>query len=162
MRQSQTDVRRSVWGLRSRAAEQFSLGNALLTNGRQIADGAGMRIEIETSGEASSLSEVAEENLLRIGQEAITNAVKHSGASVMSIKLHFHARKVVLEVTGNGKGFAPETCVGPKDGHFGSLGMRERAERLGGKVFITSAPERGTTIRVEIPVSGEAQNLVQA
>jgi signal transduction histidine kinase len=152
MRQSQIDVRRSVWGLRSRATEQFNLTNALITNSRQIADGAGMRVEIKTSGEAVALSEVAEENLLRIGQEAITNAVKHSGATLTKIELEFASSKVILQITDNGKGFVPETCVGPKDGHFGLLGIHERTERLGGKLLITSAPETGTTIHVEIPV----------
>jgi len=152
MRQSQIDVRRSVWGLRSRATEQFNLTNALITNSRQITDGASMRVEIKTSGEAVALSEVAEENLLRIGQEAITNAVKHSGATLTTINLEFDSSKVILQITDNGKGFVPETCVGPKDGHFGLLGIHERTERLGGKLLITSAPENGTTIHVEIPV----------
>lgn len=152
MRQSQIDVRRSVWGLRSRATEQFNLTNALITNSRQIADGVSMRVEIKTSGEAVALSEVAEENLLRIGQEAITNAVKHSGATLTTINLEFDSSKVILQITDNGKGFVPETCVGPKDGHFGLLGIHERTERLGGKLLITSAPENGTTIHVEIPV----------
>ena len=68
MRQSQVDLRRSVWGLRSRAEEEFNLTNALITSGRQITGDTGIRIEIETVGEASPLSDIVEENLLRIGQ----------------------------------------------------------------------------------------------
>lgn len=151
MRQSQLDLRRSVWGLRSRATEQFNLTNALITNGRQITGGAGIRLEVETSGEANALSEVVEENLLRIGQEAITNVVKHSGASLLKIDLRFDPQRVVMQIRDNGKGFAPEGCAGPKDGHFGLLGITERTERMGGHVLITSAPNQGTSIRVEIP-----------
>jgi signal transduction histidine kinase len=153
MRQSQTDVRHSVWGLRSRADEQFNLVNAITANSRQIANGTDILIQVETLGETQSLSEIIEENLLRIGQEAITNVVKHSGAKVVNIELHFSPQMVVLQILDDGNGFAPEGCAGPKDGHFGLLGIRERTERLGGQVSITSAPGMGTSLRVEIPIN---------
>lgn len=153
MRQSQTDVRHSVWGLRSRADEQFNLVNAITMNSRQIANGTDILIRVETLGETQSLSEIIEENLLRIGQEAITNVVKHSGAKVVKIELHFSPQKVVLQILDDGNGFVPEGCAGPKDGHFGLLGIRERTERLGGQIWITSAPSTGTSLRVEIPIN---------
>ena len=152
MKQSQVDLRRSVWGLRSRAEEQFNLTNALITSIRQITSDTGIRIEIETDGEANPLSEINEENLLRIGQEAVTNAVKHSGATLVKVELQFSPQKVVLQISDNGNGFDPEACVGPKDGHFGLLGIRERTQRLDGQVLIASAPGMGTTVRVEIPI----------
>jgi signal transduction histidine kinase len=151
MRQSQADVRHSVWGLRSRATEPFNLANALLTATRQTTNDAGIRIDVQTVGEPMPLSEVVEENLLRIGQEAVTNVVKHADASVVTIHLRFEPQSVSLEVKDDGKGFTPDACAGPQDGHFGLLGIRERAERLGGQAFITSAPGSGSTIRVEIP-----------
>ena len=151
MRRSQVDLRRSVWGLRSRTEEQFNLTNALTTSGREITRDTGIRLEVKTEGEANPLSEVAEENLLRIGQEAVTNVVKHSGAVQVKIELHFGPRKIVLQIRDDGKGFDPEACAGPKDGHFGLLGIRERTERLGGQVRITSTPGTGTCVRVEIP-----------
>ena len=151
MRQSQVDLRRSVWGLRSRTDEQFNLANALITSGRQITRDTGIRLEVRAEGEARPLSEVVEENLLRIGQEAVTNAVKHSGAVQVKIELGFGPRKIVLKIQDDGKGFDPEACAGPKDGHFGLLGIRERTERLGGQVLITSAPGKGTSVRVDIP-----------
>ena len=152
MRQSQVDLHRSVWGLRSRAEEHFNLSNALLTSGRQLTDDTAMRIEVETTGATDSLPEITEENLLRIGQEAITNAVKHSGAQTVKIRLELNPRRVVLLIKDDGKGFVPETCAGPKDGHFGLLGIRERTERLGGQIWIASTPGDGTSIRVEIPL----------
>ena len=150
-RQGQTDVRHSVWGLRSRAAEKFSLVNALNVNGRQIANDAGIEIQIETNGETHPLPETVEENLLRIGQEAITNAIKHSGAKTVKIELHFNPQQVVLEIKDDGKGFALAACPGPDEGHFGLLGIRERAERMGGEAHISSTPGTGTCVRVEIP-----------
>jgi len=152
-RQSQSEIRHSVWGLRSRATEQFNLPDAISISSHQIANGAGIQVTMETSGDVLPLSEVVEENLLRISQEAITNAVKHSGASQAKIELLFNPQKVVLHVTDNGKGFIPETAAGPKDGHFGLLGISERVERLGGHVKITSPLGVGTSISVEIPLA---------
>jgi signal transduction histidine kinase len=160
MRQSQVDLRQSVWGLRSRATEKFNLANALMTNGRQIAGGAGIHIGVETVGDTVALSEVAEENLLRIGQEAITNVVKHSGATHVRIELEYTSKKVILRIKDDGKGFNPEACAGPGDGHFGLLGIRERAERLNGQVQFTSTPDQGTCVRIEIPVVQPSESVI--
>jgi signal transduction histidine kinase len=157
-RQGQTDVRHSVWGLRSRAGEKFDLVGALNISTRQIANDAGIQIQIETSGEVKPLSEVYEENLLRIGQEAITNTVKHSGAKSVKIELQFSPQKTVLQITDDGKGFDPETCEGPNEGHFGLLGIRERAERMGGEATINSTPGKGACVRVEIPINQNQDN----
>ena len=92
------------------------------------------------------------EALLRIGQEAVTNTVKHADANSIKIELDFSGPQIVLEIKDDGKGFAPESSPGPNDGHFGLLGMSERAKRLGGQIAVTSAPGSGTVIRVEIPV----------
>jgi signal transduction histidine kinase len=152
LRMSRVELRRSIWDLRSRELEEFDLSKALLISGNRIGDSAGIRLEVETKGDVRPLPEVVEENLLRIGQEAITNTVKHSGASWAKIQLEFAAHHVVLEIKDNGSGFAPENCAGPNAGHFGLLGMSERAKRLGGQILISSAPGKGTTIRVELPV----------
>jgi len=152
MRQSQVEVRRSVWDLRCRALEQFDLPGALLRSGSQITYGTGIQVEVETKGTVRALPEVVEENLLRMGQEALTNVIKHSGANLATIELEFGVDNVVLQIKDDGKGFTPDNCVGPHDGHFGLLGMAERAKRLGGQVIISSALGSGTTIRVEIPL----------
>jgi signal transduction histidine kinase len=151
MRRSQVDLRRSVWGLRSRAEEKFNLANALLTSGREITGDTGINIEVATDGEVNPLSEIVEENLLRIGQEVVTNVVKHSDAVLVKIELQYSPQNIVLQIKDDGKGFDPQACAGPKDGHFGLLGIRERTERLGGQVLITSAPGKGASVRVEIP-----------
>jgi signal transduction histidine kinase len=57
-----------------------------------------------------------------------------------------------LTIKDNGNGFTPDNCLGPNNGHFGLLGMSERAKRLGGNILINSAPGMGTTIRMEIPI----------
>jgi signal transduction histidine kinase len=151
VRMCRVDLKRSIWDLRSRELEQFDLCKAVSVSANRIADNAGIRVEVETKGNVRPLPEVIEENLLRICQEAVTNAVKHSGATLIKIELEFGNQNIILKVQDNGKGFLPENCAGPNDGHFGLLGMAERAKRLDGQIFITSAPGAGTSIRAELP-----------
>lgn len=151
VRSSRVDLRRSIWDLRTRELEQFDLAKALLISANQIADGGNIRIEVETVGSSRALPEIIEENILRIGQEAITNVVKHSGANRLLIRMEFQADHVALAVQDNGNGFTPDSCLGPNQGHFGLLGMTERARRLDGKISISSAPGAGTTISVCVP-----------
>lgn len=162
--QSQVDVRRSVWDLRARALEQFDLRGALLTNSEQITDGTGIRVEVQTKGKVRPLPEVIEDNLLRIAQEALTNIIKHSGATRAGIILDYGLQIVALRIEDNGNGFALENSAGPRDGHFGLLGISERTQRLRGHLAITSTPGSGTIIRVEIPTEPgqEAQPIGSA
>jgi signal transduction histidine kinase len=152
MSQSQVEVRRSIWDLRCRALEQFDLAGALRLSSRQITEGTSILAEVTAQGRIRPLPEVVEDNLLRIGQEGLTNIIKHSEAKLAKIELDYGPQRIVLQIADNGKGFTPDHCIGPHDGHFGLLGISERAKRLRGKVSITSVPGEGTTIRVEIPL----------
>jgi signal transduction histidine kinase len=152
MSQSQVEVRRSIWDLRCRALEQFDLPGALKLSSRQIIDGTGIQLEVVARGRVRPLPEIVEDNLLRIGQEAITNIIKHSEATLAHIDLDYGAQNIVLRIEDNGKGFNPEDHIGPHEGHFGLLGVSERTKRLGGRVSVTSAPGKGTTLCVEIPL----------
>jgi signal transduction histidine kinase len=150
--QSQVDVRRSVWDLRSRALEQFDLPGALATSGKQLVDGTSINLEVSAKGRVRPLSETVEENLLRIAQESLTNAIKHSDATEVKIELDYGPQTVTLEVQDNGHGFDQDKSAGPGEGHFGLLGISERAKRLGGELVVSSEPGRGTTVRIKVPV----------
>jgi signal transduction histidine kinase len=160
--QGQVEVRRSVWDLRSRALERFDLPKALTASSRQLTDGTGINVEVSAKGRVRPLPEIIEDNLLRIGQEALTNVIKHSGATAAKLELDYGAQNVVLQICDNGKGFCPEQCAGPLDGHFGLLGISERVKRIGAQLDITSAPEAGTSVRVQIPIEPEQQIQVSA
>ncbi|HSY43777.1 MAG TPA: histidine kinase, partial [Candidatus Acidoferrum sp.] len=159
VRRSRVDLRRTIWDLRSREQEQFDLCKALSIGANRITEDAGIRIEIETRGNVRPLPEVVEDTLLRISQEAITNTVKHSGARHIKIELDFSDQNIVLKIKDNGNGFTPENCAGPNEGHFGILGMAERAKRVDGQISITSQPGQGTVVRVELPIT--STNLSQ-
>jgi signal transduction histidine kinase len=94
-----------------------------------------------------------EENLLRIGQEALTNVIKHSGARSVVVELTFSSQSVTFRIKDDGKGFTPGNSAGSNQGHFGLVGMEERTKRLDGKLAITSGPGTGTCVQVEIPIN---------
>ncbi len=71
----------------------------------------------------------------------------------MNIQLEFQPQQVILRIQDNGRGFIPQEAVGPNEGHFGLLGISERVKRLGGQFDIVSAPEQGTIVQIEIPLS---------
>jgi signal transduction histidine kinase len=89
-------------------------------------------------------------NLLRIGQEAVANAVKHGGARHVSIELRFEPASVCLTVRDDGEGFA--AAQPSPTGHFGLLDMRERAQSMGSHLRVESEPGHGTRIAVEVPL----------
>jgi len=150
-KQSQIELRRSIWDLRSRELEQFDFPEALRMSAQQITERAGLNLQFIITGEVRALSEVAEENLLRISQEALTNVIKHASATKITVSLEFGPQTVTLRVMDNGRGFTPETSPGSDEGHFGLLGMSERAKRLDGRLHVVSSPGNGTCLEAEIP-----------
>jgi len=95
--------------------------------------------------------------LFRIGQEALNNAVRHANADRISIRFEADAERLVLMVIDNGLGFQMQAnpVTFSKQGHFGLLGISERAESLGGKLTVTTGPNEGTVIRVTAPKPAE-------
>jgi signal transduction histidine kinase len=150
--QSQVEVRRSVWDLRSRALEQFDLPGALVASGKQLTNGTGINFEVNSKGRVRPLPETVEENLLRIAQEALTNVIKHSEATSASVELDYGPQTIAMEIKDNGHGFEPAECAGASAGHFGLQGISERAKRLGTEVVIESSPGAGTTLRLKVPI----------
>ena len=150
MRQTHTDLRNSVWNLRSRSQEDFSLLEALRQSSDRLTEGIGVEVDVRQTGEPPNLSELQEENLLRIGQEALTNALKHSKSGRIEIHLDFSPALLVLRIRDFGEGFLPLQVDGPAEGHFGLSGMAERAQRIGGLLEIHSEPGAGTLIEARL------------
>jgi signal transduction histidine kinase len=92
-----------------------------------------------------------EHELLRIAQEATTNAVKHGQAAHIGIAIAFRAAEVRLSATDDGRGFDP-AHEGVKPGHFGLIGIRERVQKLGGQFELRSQPGAGATLEVAVPL----------
>jgi signal transduction histidine kinase/ligand-binding sensor domain-containing protein len=153
VRHSLTEARRSVMDLRASALEGHDLPAALSEAAHQWTAGSPVQIRVDVEGENRPLPEETEQHLLRIAQEAVTNAVKHAHASQVRIHLEMAGRKLNLRVADNGQGFEQDEAFSEVGGHFGLLGMRERAERLGGELRLHSEPGQGTEVAVTVPLS---------
>jgi signal transduction histidine kinase len=151
-RHSLTEARRSVMDLRASVLEGQDLAAALEQGTRIWTAGSGIDVKVEASGPQQPLPEEMEQHLLRIAQEAVTNILKHAGARSIWIKLHTEARRLCLRVVDNGRGFEQGRAFSSQDGHFGLIGMRERAERLGGELKLSSHPGEGTEVVVMVPL----------
>ena len=151
-RHSLTEARRSVMDLRASALDGQDLAAAIQSGTRMWAAGSGVEVEVDVAGPATQLPEEMEQHLLRIAQEAVTNTLKHAGASKIEVKLHLAERKLNLRIVDDGRGFDQEDAFVSRGGHFGLIGMRERAERLGGALRLSSHPGEGTELEVTVPL----------
>jgi ligand-binding sensor domain-containing protein/signal transduction histidine kinase len=153
VRNSMTEARRYVWDLRSQELQKKDLSAALRDTTKRLTAESNVEAVVEVAGPLRPLPIEVETNLLRIGQEAINNAVKHAHANRIDVALNFDTRSVRLSVRDDGRGFDPNGQIA--DGHFGLIGMRERAEQIGGVLTIDSANERGTEIAIDVPLNEE-------
>jgi PAS domain S-box-containing protein len=146
------EARRSVRALRPQALEDATFWEALQSLIKNATAGTGLHVEFQRRGKARQLSPLVQENLLHIGQEALTNTLKYAHATRFDARLSFNATEVRLELQDNGVGFKMN---GRHDG-FGLTGMQERVTRIGGALSVTSARGKGTKIIVVSPYRQEA------
>jgi len=149
-RHSMVEARRSVWDLRCQLLENGDLVSALTQIVEPLVPREQTKADFKIQGSPVRLPAPVEMNLLRIGQEAVANAVKHGGARHVSIELRFEPASVCLTVRDDGEGFA--AAQPSPTGHFGLLDMRERAQSMGSHLKVESEPGHGTRIAVEVPL----------
>lgn len=146
------EARRSIWNLRSQTLETEDLPGALARVAQQLTAGTPVRSEVKVVGVPRRLSDAVENNLLRIAQEAVANAVRYSQAERICIELCFGSQTVRLRAKDDGRGFADSLSETSPEGHFGLTGMRERAEQIDGRLTLCSSPNQGTEILVAVPI----------
>jgi len=150
-RESLKEARRSVRALRPQVLEEKELCAALDDLFKKLTAGTGLRSEFIVKGQPRPLPPAWEENLLRIGQEIMTNVLRHSHAGHFQAQLAFDARQIRLDLSDNGRGFDP---AGTNDG-FGLVGVRERVEGMGGQLSIQSERGKGARILILLPLAGD-------
>ncbi|MGE3277135.1 MAG: two-component regulator propeller domain-containing protein [Vicinamibacterales bacterium] len=153
-RQIQSDVteaRQSIWDLRSPVLEARDLATALQQLGELVRAG-GARFEFTVTGRPVRCAPEVEENLLRVGREAICNAARHAHASVVRLQLRYGDRTVTLCVSDDGRGFDPQEATYATGGHWGVATMRERADAIGGRLRLVSRPGAGTDLEMVAPL----------
>ena len=151
VREGLADARRSIWDLRA-TGTPATLPMRLTHLVEQSAT-EHLKTDIDIGGIYRALSPSLENEVLRVAQEALANAVRHSGAARVSLDLRYHPNELTLTVCDNGIGFQATDTTLPAKGHFGLQGMRERTDQIGGTLNVESTPESGTTITLSVPLS---------
>lgn len=144
------NLHRLAMALRPAALDHLGLEAAVRENAETIAERLGMTIQVAPFSNETRLPRNVETILYRIVQEALNNVVRHAQASQVDIVFQSRDDKIIVVVEDNGKGFDPAMVA--EGDHLGLIGMRERAETLGGTLAIESRPGQGTTIVAEVPL----------
>ncbi len=144
------EARRSVMDLRSQALEKGGLVSALQELARQMTVGTPLKAEVRVDGVERRLDGAQEHHLLRIGLEALTNAVKHAFATEIVIEVRYRPEATELVVRDNGRGLDALDTGLPGE-HFGMRGIRERVDKIGGSLRLQSRPGEGAEVAVRVP-----------
>lgn len=152
VQESLEEARRAIWSLRSRPGSEDTLPSKLSKAIRQSVQNKALEVKFQVQGAYRPLPPKIEDEILRIGQEAVMNVVRHAQASHLQVSLVFNAKTAEMHVSDDGLGFEPESCESQADGHFGLRGMRERAEAINAKLSVVTATGSGTRIRLELPL----------
>jgi PAS domain S-box-containing protein len=145
-----TEARRSIKAMRSQLLEDENIFNGLNRFATQMFSPTNTRIVCQAVGKIYSLPPDVENNLLRIGQEALTNAFKYAKAQEIRIELAYWEKQFSLRIQDDGQGFDMGSVSIVNS--FGLLIMSERAERIGAKLTIQSSPRQGTEVIVTVNI----------
>ena len=147
-----------VRNLRPLELDDLSLSQALATLAAEFEERQGLAVALDLNGvDALRLTPRIKENVFRLVQESLSNVAAHAGTTQVAVRLAAEAQGLSLRVVDRGRGFAPDQDAGG----FGLLGMRERAELLGGRFAILTAIGSGTTIEAWIPSDDAGEGSAQ-
>ena len=142
------ELRCCIWDLRGNALEAVNLADAIKATLAPHLGGCSLALDFDVP--SSSLSEAIRHAALSIIREATVNAIRHGHARTVAVSGELSGRRLSFSVVDDGKGFDPEDCRGSAEGHFGLMGMKERAKSFNGSFSISSSPENGTEIAVTL------------
>jgi signal transduction histidine kinase len=152
-RHSLGEARRSVQNLAPIALEHDGLPEALKNTVAEWGERTGVRAEFTVTGTTEQLHDEVSATLLRIVQEALSNAARHARATRVGVTLSFVGEEVLLDIRDDGRGFDPLALPErTRTGGFGLDGMRARAERIAGTLAVESEPGHGTALSARVPL----------
>jgi signal transduction histidine kinase len=147
------DARYAVWEMRSPELNERDLPDALAAAAQDALAATSTSLQLMVRGDRRPLPRAVEVTAFRIGREAVTNAAKHANAREVALDLDYGPRTLTLSVRDDGRGVALADVDGAgRDGHWGVVGMRERARNAGGTLDIAAAPGGGTQVTVSLPL----------
>ncbi|WP_158883453.1 two-component regulator propeller domain-containing protein [Rhodanobacter sp. L36] len=157
-RSSLKEARTSVWNLSSAEPDEKSLLESLSTVAQQLASGRVDEVRVHSSGTARLLHPRVENHVVRIVQQAVSNAIEHGKAHVISIDLTYAPSALRVEVTDNGVGFRSNVS-GKRERGFGLKNMRHRSAQMGARIEVTSETGRGTRVFLNLPTGNVLARL---
>ncbi|MGA3097452.1 MAG: sensor histidine kinase [Bryobacteraceae bacterium] len=140
-------VRNMALLLRPSMLDDLGLAAALEWQGREVSRRSEIEVSVESESVPEDLPDEYKIYIYRLVQEALNNAVRHSGARNAKVVVERLAKSIVVRVTDDGRGFDPGRSRG-----MGILGMEERVNRLGGTLRVESQPGKGATVTAELPI----------
>jgi signal transduction histidine kinase/ligand-binding sensor domain-containing protein len=146
------EARLSIWDLRAPQLASRDLAQALREVGQRVIGDRQVQLDLVVSGAPQQCPPRVKEQLLLIGQEAVSNAVRHGNPTRVGMELACSADHMQLRISDDGRGFDP-AGVAETAGHYGLRGMRERAEQVRGTVVIHSSPGAGTRVEAVVPTA---------
>jgi signal transduction histidine kinase/ligand-binding sensor domain-containing protein len=151
MAQVSREGRNAVRGLRAARDESQDLEQAFLRLPRELAAPEEIKFRVIVDGRQKVIHPILRDDVYRIGREAVVNAFRHSRADAIEVELDYESSELRLLVRDNGCGIDSAVLKSGRHGHFGLTGMRERAERLGGKLTVWSSSTAGTEVVLSVP-----------
>jgi signal transduction histidine kinase len=146
------DARRAVWDMRAPASSEGGLPGALRDAARRVVGAGGARVDVRVRGTPRTLPPAIQDAIFHVGQQAVVNAVKHADAQRILVRMRYGRWAVRLTVVDDGRGFHVDPDFRSYVGHWGLIGMREQAERIGATFTVTSTVGAGTTVDVLVPM----------
>ncbi len=157
------EARQSVAGLRNSVGSSRGLPEAIAETARQLTETRDVRLSLHLPDATPPMPVETEFQILRIAQEAITNATRHANARTIDVALTVHSGRMSLRIRDDGSGFSVAERERANHRHYGLIGMRERSRQIAADITIESRPGAGTTVLVDLPVGkDEAKSNVSA
>ncbi len=164
LRVSINEAREAVWDLRHANGSATVISPILQSMTQQVSHEFGVPVEYRMAGMPFDLDQSTAHELLMVVREALHNAIRHGQPSSVQVSIRFGKNDLVIEVDDDGRGFDLAIVSGSSNGHYGVVGMRERARRMGGVLTLESQSGSGTQLSLRIPrkASAPAKEGIQA
>lgn len=159
LRTTINEAREAVWDLRHANGSATAIGPMLRDMTQQMSGEFGVAVDCQVSGQPFDLDQSTAHELLMVVREALHNALRHGQPTKVEVLIVFGNNQFSVKVKDNGCGFDPATALSTSNGHYGLIGIQERAKRAGGKLILNSRPGAGTELTLHVPrrgVIGEA------
>jgi signal transduction histidine kinase len=146
-----------VWDLRPQPLTKRELAKAVESAARLALGESSLTLQVSSTGRARCVPAHAQGAVLRVVQEAVSNVVRHAAARRVRIRLAFRGAWLRVTVADDGKGFAVKRDFRSYTGHWGLVGMQERAKQIGASFSVRSRGGRGTIVTLWVPIAAASK-----